>query len=145
MHAGVHECAEYARGQFLFTERPLHVGMGKDVYGATGTEIGIPLATHAMGFAFVDQSDPVMFYGDGDGGGLAVVEGLGGRTNHELFEMLCPYIAYGDDFHESVIDECLQMVGSSAASLLACFQLDKDHFGDYHSAREGPKNLPRAA
>ena len=145
MHASVHQGAEDGCCKFLFAERPQHVGMGKDVYGATGSEIGIPFATKAMGFAFVDQGDSVMFYGDGNGGGLAIVEGLSGRTNHELFEMPCPDIAHGDDFHESVIDECLQMVGSSAASLLACFQLDKDHFGDYHSAREGPKNLPRAA
>ena len=145
MHASVHECAEYGRCKFLFAERPQHVGMGKDVYGATGSEIGIPFATNAMGFAFVDQGDSVMFYGDGDGGGLAVVEGLGGRTNHELFEMLCPYIAHGDDFHESVIDEFLQMVCISAASSLACFQLDKDRLGDHHSVRDGSKNFPRAA
>jgi len=129
----------------LFAERPQHFGMGKDVYGATGSEIGIPCATNAMGFAFVDQGDSVMFYGDGDGGGLAVVEGLGGWTNHEFFKMLGPDIAYGDDCHESVIDEFLQMVCISAASSLACFQLDKDYLGDHHSVWDGAKNLPRAA
>jgi hypothetical protein len=145
MHAGVHECAKYGRGKFLFTERPPHVGVDKDVYGATGSEIGIPLATHAMGFTFVDQGDPPMFYGDGDGGGLAVVEGLRGRTNHELFEMPYPDIAHADDFHEAVIDECLQMVCIPAASSLAGFQLDKNCLSDHHLVREGAKNLPRAA
>ena len=116
MHASVHECAEYGRCKALCAECPPHFGTGKDVYGATGSEIGIPFATKVMGFAFVDQGDSMMFYGDGDGDGLAVVEGLGGRTNHELFEMLCPDIAYGDDFHESVIDEFLQMVCISATS-----------------------------
>jgi len=145
MHASMHECAEYRRGKFLFTERSPHVGMSKDVYSATGSEIGIPCATHAMGFAFVEQGNSVMFYGDGDGGRLAVVEGLGGRTNYELFEILCSDIAHGDDLHESVIDEFLQMVCISAASSLAGFQLDKDRLGDHHSVREGSKNLPRAA
>ena len=145
MHASVHECAEYGRCKFLFAERPQHFGMGKDVYGATGSEIGIPFATKAMGFAFVDQGDAVMFYGDGNGGGLAIVEGLGGRTNHERFEMPCPYIAHGDDFQESVIDQFIQMVCTSAALSLAGFQLDKDRLGDHHSVRDGSKNLPRAA
>jgi hypothetical protein len=142
MHASLHECAEYGRCQLLFAERPQHFGMGKDVYGATGPEIGIPCATNAMGFAFVDQGDSVMFYGDGDGGGLAVVEGLGGWTNHEFFKMLCPDIAHGYDFHESVIDEFLQMVCISAASSLACFQLEKDRLGDHQSVRDGSKNFP---
>src|SRR6266850_4785121 len=143
MHAGVHECAEYGRGQVPFAERPPHVRMGKDVHGATSSEIGIPLATHAVGFAFVDQGNSLMFYGDGDGSGLAVVESFGGRTNHELFEMLCPDIAHGDDFYESVLDECLQMVCISAAPSLACFQLDKDRLGHHHPVREGSKNFPR--
>jgi hypothetical protein len=145
MHASEHECTEYGRGKFLCAERPQHCGMGKDVYGTTGSESGIPFATNAMRFAFVNQCNALMFYGHGNGGGLAVIEGLGGRTNNELFEVLCPYLAHSDDFHESVIDECLQMIGILAASSLAFFKLAEHRIGDHHSVRDGSKNVPRAA
>jgi len=116
--------------------------MAKNIYGATGSEIRISFSTNTMRFAFVDQGNALMFYGYGDSGGLAVVEGLGGRTNNELFKMLCPYIAHSYDFHESVMDKFLQMICISAASSLACFKLDKDRLGDHQSVRYGSKNLP---
>jgi hypothetical protein len=145
MHASEHESAEYGRYKFLFAERPLHCRMGKEVYGATGAEIGIPFATNAIRFAFVDQCNALMFYRHGDCGGLAVIKGLDGRTNNERFEVLCPYLAYRYDFHESVTDKFLQMIGVLAASSLAFFKLEKYHLGDHHAVRDGSKNFPRAA
>jgi hypothetical protein len=144
MHARDRECTEYGRGKSLCAERQQHCGMGKHVYGATSSEIGIPFATNTMRFAFVNQGNTLMFYGHGDGGGLAVIERLGGRTNNELCEVLCPYLTHRDDIHESVIDKFLQMIGILAAASLAFFKLEKHRISDHHSVRDNSKNFPRA-
>jgi hypothetical protein len=52
-----------------------------------------------MSFALIDYGDSLLFYCDSDCGGLAVIEGSRGRTNNELFEMPCPYVAHGNDLN----------------------------------------------
>ena len=82
MHATTIQGVEDGVGEAM-SEHGLDVALSEQIHRATHGEVGIAFRTYPNGLAFIDERDGVHLHGAGDGGSLAVIEGLGGPAADE--------------------------------------------------------------
>jgi hypothetical protein len=95
------------------------------------------LTANADGLALVDDGDGASDGGVGDRGGLAVIEGLGGRADDKLLEVLCAGPVEGDEIEEAGRHEVVEQIRIPTAGGATVCQFTGDDIDNCNAMGQG--------